>query len=335
MVGSIPYTTSNLNTSLILKPPEKSKHKSDLSSPIILYTGHESEIYSIKFSSDGTYFASGGFERQIFLWNTFDNHDNFAVIPGHLGAILDINFNTDGDLVSCSSDKFVCLWDMHSGTRIRKFRGHTSHVNSCACNRRGPQMICSGSDDSTVKLWDSRRKNELSSFQNTYQILAVEFSDNSEYIFSAGIDNVIKVWDIRKNKELYTMFGHTDSITGLRLSPDGNFLLTNSMDNTVRIWDVRPYAPSDRCCKVLFGHQHNYEKNLLRCDWSKPSASNRHQRVTAGSSDRFLYVWDTMSGKIIYKLPGHTGSVNETTFHPNQDIIASCSSDKKIFLGEI
>lgn len=39
-------------------------------------------------------------------------------------------------------------------------------------------------------------------------------------------------------------------------------------DNTLRIWDMRPYAPSNRCMKIFTGHQHNYEKNLLKCDWS-------------------------------------------------------------------
>jgi WD40 repeat protein len=88
------------------------------------------------------------------------------------------------------------------------------------------------------------------------------------------------------------------------VSPDGNHLLTNSMDNTLRVWDVRPYATANRCTKVnlvidqldrcvwsfslaqlaalvsclpgwnintlqvFTGHQHTFEKNLLKCDWS-------------------------------------------------------------------
>ena len=39
-------------------------------------------------------------------------------------------------------------------------------------------------------------------------------------------------------------------------------------DNTLRIWDMRPYAPANRCTKVLSGHEHSFEKNLLKCDWS-------------------------------------------------------------------
>lgn len=39
-------------------------------------------------------------------------------------------------------------------------------------------------------------------------------------------------------------------------------------DGTLRIWDMRPYAPANRCLKIFSGHQHSFEKNLLKCDWS-------------------------------------------------------------------
>lgn len=149
-------------------------------------------------------------------------------------------------------------------------------------------------------------------------------------MYSGGIDNDIKVWDLRKNELLYVMKGHTDTVTGMTLSPDGSYLLTNAMDNTLRIWDVRPYAPQDRCIKILTGHQHNFEKNLLRCAWSSDG-----NKVSAGSADRYVYIWDTTSRRIIYKLPGHNGSVNDIDFHPNESIIMSGSSDKQIYLGEI
>lgn len=35
---------------------------------------------------------------------------------------------------------------------------------------------------------------------------------------------------------------------------------------------------------------------------------------------RFVYIWDTTSRRILYKLPGHAGSVNEVVFHPEEPI---------------
>lgn len=124
--------------------------------------------------------------------------------------------------------------------------------------------------------------------------------------------------------------GHADTITGMRLSPDGTHLLTNSMDNTLRMWDMRPYAPANRCVKVFTGHHHNFEKNLLHCDWS-PDGS----KLAAGSADKMVYVWDAMTRAILYKLPGHSGCVNDVVFHPKTPIVASSSTDRTIYLGEI
>lgn len=153
---------------------------------------------------------------------------------------------------------------------------------------------------------------------------------------------------MRKKEISYSMKGHTDTITGLALSSDGSYLLSNSMDNTLRIWDVRPFAPVERCVKIFSGHQHNFEKNLLRCAWSpdgnkaRPNCESVAQRLTlillqvsGGSADRFVYIWDTSSRRIIYKLPGHTGCVNSVAFHPNEPIVVSVGSDKMVYIGEI
>ena len=200
---------------------------------------------------------------------------------------------TDGNtLFSASTDKTVAIWDVEVGMRIKRLKGHTSFVNTCSSARRGPQLICSGSDDGTIKLWDARKRGVQQTFQNTYQVTATTFNDTAEQVISGGIDNDIKVWDLRKNDILYRLHGHADTITGLMLSPDGSYLLSNSMDNTLRIWDIRPFAPQERCVKIMQGHQHTFEKNLLRCNWS-PDGS----KVSAGSGDRFVIYGTQLHGE--------------------------------------
>lgn len=76
--------------------------------------------------------------------------------------------------------------------------------------------------------------------------------------------------------------------------------------------------------------QHNFEQNLLKANWSSDGLL-----VASGSSDRMVYIWDTTTRDLKYLLPGHNGCVNEVSFHPKEPIIASCGSDRKIYLGEI
>ena len=57
--------------------------------------------------------------------------------------------------------------------------------------------------------------------------------------------------------------------------------------------------------------------------------------MAAGSADRCVYVWDTTSKQVQYKLPGHKGVVNSVVFHPSQPIVLSAGADKALYLGEL
>lgn len=178
-------------------------------------------------------------------------------------------------------------------------------------------------------IWDLRNKTPVVKEKFKYQITSVCFNSTGEQVFIGGIDNQIKIYDIRKKQVENILIGHTDTITGIALSNDGNYLLSNSMDHTIRCWDVRPFVNGSRCVKVFQGATHNFEKNLLKVCWSHDDSM-----ISAGSADRFVYIWDSSSTKIERKFGGHNGSVNETCFNKLSNVISSCSSDNNIILGE-
>jgi Prp8 binding protein len=178
-------------------------------------------------------------------------------------------------------------------------------------------------------LWDIRNKSSSIIEKFKYQITSISFNSTAEQIFIGGIDNQIKIYDVRKKQVENVLIGHTDTITGLALSNDGNFLLSNSMDNTIRCWDIRPFAQGSRCVKIFQGATHNFERNLLKVCWSLDDSL-----ISAGSADRFVYIWNAETTQIERKLGGHNGTVNETCFNKLSNIVASCSSDQTIFIGE-
>lgn len=60
----------------------------------------------------------------LVFWNTYGECENFAVLSGHTGAIMDLQFSTDGDIVyTGSTDKTICLWDTKTGARMKKLKG--------------------------------------------------------------------------------------------------------------------------------------------------------------------------------------------------------------------
>ncbi|CAD7923253.1 unnamed protein product [Amoebophrya sp. A120] len=306
-----------------------------LAGPSMRLVGHGGAVYGCEFSPDGKRLASCSFDNKIFLWNVYGDAENYGCLQGHNNAVLEVHWSADQQQVySCSADKSCAVWDAETGQRIKKLNGHTAIVNSMQRSRRGDPMLVSGGDDGSTKLWDLRIRKCVHSFDHQYQILGVCFDDTAEKIFAASLDDTIRVFDVRSraDEELYVLEGHSDSITGIDLSPDGEKLISNSMDQTVRMWDVRPFIPhgESRCIGIVQGHTHNYEKNLLRCRWSKDGTV-----FGAGSSDRMVYVWSANSLELQYQLPGHEGSVNDIAFHPKERILCSGSSDQTMFMGEL
>lgn len=271
---------------------------------------------------------------------------NFMMCRGHKNAILDLRWTADGDdLVTCSPDSTLRLWDAATGAQTKTMKGHAGFVNACDVSRRaGDVLVVSGSDDRTWKLWDMRVKRAVMSTHDGFPVTAVAFGADGNAVFTGGVEEVVKMWDLRamsgsvtegfasssSAKASMTLRGHADTITGMRLSPDGLRLLTNGADDAMRVWDVRPYCEGDRCERLIRGHNHGFEKALLRCAWSPDGA-----RVASGSSCRNVFVWDASSGKIEYKLPGHLGTVHAVAFHPSEPILGSAGADRRVFLGEL
>jgi Prp8 binding protein len=104
------------------------------------------------------------------------------------------------------------------------------------------------------------------------------------------------------------------------------------MDSSVGCWDIRPFVENENNRFELNyeGVHHGAEKNLLRCSWS-----SNQEMISCGSADRTVRIYDSSNANMLYCLGGHKGSVNEVIFHPTEPIIASCGSDKVIYLGEL
>jgi Prp8 binding protein len=127
------------------------------------------------------------------LWNVYGECKNYNVLNGHRNAVLQVKWNSASNIISCSADKTVAIWDTNKGTRTRKLTDHTAIVNSCAFAKDNTHIIASGSDDCTVILWDTRAKQQIASFYHDYQICSVCLSADGTYVYSGGIDNIIRL----------------------------------------------------------------------------------------------------------------------------------------------
>jgi Prp8 binding protein len=119
----------------------------------------------------------------LTLADRYGECDNVSVMSGHTGAVVQLCFNAEGDTIyTASTDKTVGVWDVVTGERIKRMKGHTSFVNSVASARSGKPLVVSGGDDCQVKVWDRRKRQPLASLNSTYQVTAVCFNEDASQV---------------------------------------------------------------------------------------------------------------------------------------------------------
>jgi len=213
---------------------------------------------------------------------------------------------------------------------------------SIAAGGGGMELIATVGDDGLLKLWESPNDSDFSSSAGKKAVVShslgcpitsVAFSADGQSIYCGALDNQIHIYDVRKQDVVSTLTGHTNTPTSLSLSPNGSYLLSPSLSSQTIIFDIRPFSPTpNRIHRVLQGAPAGFENSLLRGAWSKEDGGSR---VGLGGSDRTVTIWDVESGKILYKLPGHKGTVMSVDFHPKEPIVLTGSKDGIMLLGEI
>jgi Prp8 binding protein len=131
------------NTTGIIPHSFSNKQSLKLYSPTILLSGHQGEVYTGKFSNEGFLYASAGHDRDIMVWEVFEEScRNLTTLTGHGNAILEVSWGQDDTkLFSASADKTVSMWDIFESKRIKKYKGHDSFVNCLDTTKKGPELV--------------------------------------------------------------------------------------------------------------------------------------------------------------------------------------------------
>ncbi|KAF9262382.1 WD40 repeat-like protein [Marasmius fiardii PR-910] len=322
---------------------------SSLEAPIVSLAGaHSNEILSCRFSLNGQNVAACSSDRSISLWRTYPPNTNYALLSNLTKApILDLQWSSFSPIIyAVSADHLLTMVDTTTGERVRKIRAHKEIINcvdSVLAGGAGVELVATGSDDGTVKVWEGAEssagdladggKRAVATLEVGCPVTAVAWAQDGQTLYVGAVDNEIHVFDLRKQAQISTLSGHTDTPTSLAISPNGHFILSPSLSSQTLIHDIRPFSPSPtRIHRTLHGAPAGFENTLLRGAWSKDDGG---KRVAVGGADRTVCIWDVESSRVLYKLPGHKGTVTSVDFHPQEPIILTGSKDGTMILGEI
>ena len=221
--------------------------------------------------------------RREQTWNRFN----------HFG-IWSLRFSGDGrEIVAGTSDDSVYVYDVESRQSVLRIPGHSDDVNAvCFGDKQSPHILYSGSDDTTIKVWDRR-----------------SLADGRE----AGV-----------------FIGHTEGLTYVDSKGDGRYVLSNAKDQTAKLWDLRQMTSADKAaridhsryttefeyrtdnfdfgswrrhpydCSLVTFRGHSVLRTLIRCHFSPPGSTDSRY-VYSGSYDGSVYIWNldaTLKAKI-------------------------------------
>lgn len=149
---------------------------------------------------DPNTFASSCLDRTVKIWSLGSPVPNFSM-EAHDKGVNYVEFYPGADkpyLVTTGDDKTVKIWDYLSKSCVQTMESHTNNVSFAVFHPNLP-LIISGSEDGTVKLWNSgtyRLENTLSyglerawcvSIRRDANEIAVGFDEGSVVIRVSGI----------------------------------------------------------------------------------------------------------------------------------------------------
>ena len=110
-------------------------HRYEISSGnVVPLSAHDSWIRAFSSSPDGETLYTGGYDGRLISWPTAaDKPQPARTIQAHAGWLRALTVSPDGKYIaSCGNDLLVKLWDASTGTLVKAFKGHASHVYNVA-----------------------------------------------------------------------------------------------------------------------------------------------------------------------------------------------------------
>ena len=213
---------------------------------------HRSYIYELKFSNDGNYISSCGYDSEMILWKrTGESFTFHKLYEGFESYLYESTFSHD--------DRFLATGDSYGHVKIYEKEGQDyrlfqefqfrKHGVSSILFRPGTYELLAGSSYGLRRYKLNTTHFELSDSvsEKAYVRQPMNFSPQGTYLAITHY-NQIKVFKMhRDSMELVDIIRrHLEETTGSTFSEDGKFLTTYASDEKIIIWEVENVRPSDK-----------------------------------------------------------------------------------------
>lgn len=277
---------------------------------------------------------------------------------------IDLPDIVDKNRKNNTSNESVKKSELNSFTALKyTFQGHDKQVNSLAFSSKGNVLISGGggswgSGENQLILWDLNQlgKHNYKNIISTIWCVANSSSDN---IFATGSDDCnIRIWN-NKGDQLFKLKEHHSAIKYLYFL-DEKRLISMDSGGTLIEWDV---IGGGFIRKIVdLGGVVAFSKNIIAIGkmngkielWniiegkkitelrentffslSSIIFSQDGKLLISGLSENFIEIRESISGKLIHKLEGHTGKVRSLAISLDNKLLASGADDNVVRLWNL
>ncbi|KAG2158573.1 WD40-repeat-containing domain protein [Suillus bovinus] len=244
----------------------------------------------------------------------------------HTDAIRAVVVFPDGRrMVTGSSDKTLCLWDLRTGAMVKKMEGHCDTVTTLAVSRDG-QLIASGDQKGAFIVWHGETGQCLtqSTTAHSNRIYALDFSSDGTVLASGSEDNTTKLWCTTTWQLRGNPIQCGNCIRCVQYSPSGELLAIATHI------DIQIYKSNT---KERIAHFKGQISSNLSLVWT-PDGS---RLLTGGDAkDSTIREWDTVTWKQVGDpWMGHISGISSITVHSSGTLVASASYGGRVRLWRL
>jgi len=201
---------------------------------------HTDGVCVVAFSPCRHFFATGGRDRAVMLWNAQTGNAEH-VMQGHTRFVSALAFSAGGGKVaSASGDWSILLWDSKTGTLLRTIDTHHNLVQNLHFSPTNSSRLVSVDVGERVKQWDVDSGQLCKTFVG---MGFCQFSPDGRTIATAGNsgdqgDREVRLLDAESGELRLRLVGHQTRVRCVSWSPDGRKLASGSgSDDTCKVWD--------------------------------------------------------------------------------------------------
>ncbi len=197
-----------------------------------------SPINAITLLPDGR-IAIGLDSNNVEIWRPDGSRPDTILEGAHTRPVLTLEISTDGTmLASGSADNTIALWDLATGTVLRKLEGHTRRVLDIDFTPDGTALY-STALDGVIIAWDVATGGIIDrTMVGESPVWALDFSPSGDHFVTGAADGNISLWDTQARTSVRRFSVHRGGVLSVSFGPDGESVISGSRDRTIIRWSM-------------------------------------------------------------------------------------------------